>query len=96
MSKKIEQPQIKEYTPTDNVIPFSSLLSRLQPEPYPSHTVNSDELRQSITNLLDQRKKRVNPSNQSLESLPYTLLSSLSDEELKLLTEFFESFENNK
>ena len=96
MGKKIERSHAKECRDTDNIISLSSVMSKFDQDQIESQTVNSDELRECVTNLLHQRKKSIKPLGENLGSLPYSLISSLTDEELMILAEFFDSFEARK
>ena len=95
MSKKFERSHANDCRGIDNIISFSPALSKVDQHDIESHTVNSDELRESICNLLHHRKKRVK-SLESVGALPNSLISSLTDKELNILVEFFDSFENEK
>ena len=96
MGKKTDRSYTKEFKGPDNIISLSSVLNKLDQDHIESHTINSDELRECITNVLHQRKKRIKLVEHNMGSLPYPLISSLSDKELMILAEFFDSFEADK
>ncbi len=96
MSKKIERSHAKVCRGTDNIISLNSVMSRHSQDHAEPHTANPDQLRRNIIDLIDLRKKRSKALGKNLETLPNSLISSLTDEELRLLVEFFDSFEGKK